>query len=294
MRSAGGGERRKGGELMPHIEDIKDRIGNIGQIEGVIVAMRAMAAAHAQEARRHLQAIREHEETVARSMAEALSLVPGMASTRERVESEQTHLRIVVGAAQGFSGQHNERIVTGALEQNEEPEDRQYLLIGQRCISEFAERGIRPLWSANMVAHAAEVPALASRIVDALFVPLERGEVHSVSIVYADPASTEMALTIRRLMPFDFGRITAPRRPSPPITLIPAPRLLEQLVEEYVFTEVCEALMLGFAAENDARMNAMTRARSNVKEIAQDLQRKFHQVRQEETTTEIIELSGTS
>ncbi|WP_425417264.1 F0F1 ATP synthase subunit gamma [Oricola indica] len=279
---------------MPHIEDIKDRIGNIGQIEGVIVAMRAMAAAHAQEARRHLQAIREHEETVARSMAEALSLVPEMASTKERGESEQTHLRIVVGAAQGFSGQHNERIVTGALEQNDEPEDRQYLLIGQRCISEFAERGIRPVWSANMVAHAAEVPALASRIVDALFVPLERGEVHSVSIVYADPASTEMALTIRRLMPFDFGRITAPRRPSPPITLIPAPRLLEQLVEEYVFTEVCEALMLGFAAENDARMNAMTRARSNVKEIAQDLQRKFHQVRQEETTTEIIELSGTS
>ncbi len=279
---------------MPHIEDIKDRIGNIGQIEGVIVAMRAMAAAHAQEARRHLQAIREHEETVARSMAEALSLVPGMASTQERGESEQSHLRIVVGAAQGFSGQHNERIVTGALEQKDEPEDRQYLLIGQRCISEFAERGIRPLWSANMVAHAAEVPALASRIVDALFVPLERGEVHSVSIVYADPASTEMALTIRRLMPFDFGRITAPPRPSPPITLIPAPRLLEQLVEEYVFTEVCEALMLGFAAENDARMNAMTRARSNVKEIAQDLQRKFHQVRQEETTTEIIELSGTS
>jgi len=294
MRSAGGGERRQGGVLMPHIEDIKDRIGNIGQIEGVVVAMRAMAAAHAQEARRHLQAIREHEETVARSMAEALSLVPEMASTKERGESEQTHLRIVVGAAQGFSGQHNERIVTGALEQNDEPEDRQYLLIGQRCISEFAERGIRPLWSANMVAHAAEVPALASRIVDALFVPLERGEVHSVSIVYADPASTEMALTIRRLMPFDFGRITAPRRPSPPITLIPAPRLLEQLVEEYVFTEVCEALMLGFAAENDARMNAMTRARSNVKEIAQDLQRKFHQVRQEETTTEIIELSGTS
>ena len=279
---------------MPHLEDIKDRIGNIGQIEGVIVAMRAMAAAHAQEARRHLQAIREHEETVARSMAEALSLVPGMTSPQESDESERAHLRIVVGAAQGFSGQHNERIVTGALEQKDGLEERQYLLIGQRCISEFAERGIRPLWSANMVAHAAEVPALASRIVDALFVPLERGEIQTVSIVYADPASPEMALTIRRLMPFDFGRIVASRRPSPPITLIPASRLLEQLVEEYVFTEVCEALMLGFAAENDARMNAMTRARSNVKDIAQDLQRKFHQVRQEETTTEIIELSGTS
>ena len=52
--------------------------------------------------------------------------------------------------------------------------------------------------------------------------------------------------------------------------------------------------MLGFAAENDARMNAMTRARTNVKEIAQELQRKFHQARQEATTIEIIELSAES
>ena len=57
---------------MPHLEDIKNRIANIDHIEGVIVAMRAMAAAHAQEARKHLQAIREHEKTVARSLAEAI------------------------------------------------------------------------------------------------------------------------------------------------------------------------------------------------------------------------------
>ena len=83
--------------------------------------------------------------------------------------------------------------------------------------------------------------------------------------------------------------------PSPanaPVTTMDPHLLIARLVEEYVFTEICEALMLGFAAENDARMNAMTRARSNVKRIAQDLQRRFHQARQEATTTEIIELSA--
>ena len=95
-------------------------------------------------------------------------------------------------------------------------------------------------------------------------------------------------------MPLDFSRIARPPSPVAPLIMIPAVELIAQLVEEYVFTEICEALMLGFAAENDARMNAMTRARTNVKDIAQELQRKFHQARQEATTTEIIELSGAS
>ena len=279
---------------MPHLEDIKNRIANIDQIEGVIVAMRAMAAAHAQEARKHLQAIREHEETVARSMAEAMSLVPSSVLVPESGTASVTHLRIVVGAAQGFSGLHNERIVTGALALEGEAKPRQYLLIGQRCISEFAARGQDSVWSANMAAHAADVPGLASRIVDALFDSLESGAVQHVSIVYADPATPENDLTVRQLMPFDFSRIARSRSPVAPLIMIPAVELIAQLVEEYVFTEICEALMLGFAAENDARMNAMTRARANVKEIAQELQRKFHQARQESTTTEIIELSAES
>ncbi len=278
--------------MMPHLEDIRNRIENIGQIEGVVVAMRAMAAAHPQEARKHLAAIRRHEETVAVAMAEALALVPdqGAAPAASR-RGETVHLQIVVGAAQGFSGLYNESIVAEVLGELGASEKRQYLLIGQRCISEFAARDVAPVWSANMMAHAAEAPALASRIVDALFMRFEAGEVQRVSIVHADPAAADHQLTTRQLMPFDFTRFHGTRgRPEPMVTLPPA-RLIAGLVEEYVFTEICEALMLGFAAENDARMNAMTRARSNVEEIGQELHRTFNQARQEETTTEIIELS---
>ncbi|MFZ2099606.1 MAG: FoF1 ATP synthase subunit gamma [Oricola sp.] len=276
---------------MPHLDEIKDRIANIGQIEGVIVAMRAMAAAHAQEARKHLRAIREHEATVARSMAEALSIAPAGEPERS-APATLTHLQIVVGAAQGFSGLYNERIVSGALESDGRDERRRFMLIGQRCVSEFLERGHSADWSSNMVAHAAEVPALASRIVDALFASLDSGEVQRVSVVYVDPDKGGQTLVVRTLMPFDFSRIERIQSLVPPLTMIEPQLLIARLVEEYVFTEICEALMLGFAAENDARMNAMTRARANVKHIAQDLQHKFNQARQEETTTEIIELSA--
>lgn len=269
-------------------EDIKARMGNIEQVEAVVVAMRALAAAHTQEAKRHLTAIREQEATVARAMIDALALLAAPPHPPSE-PSGGRHLRIVVGAAQGFGGTYSERIVSGAVA---DAGDATWLLIGQRCISEFENRGVSPVWSANMAAHAAEVPALASRVVDAVFALLGRGGFRRVSIVYGEPAAAGQALTVRQLMPFDFGRFEPENRPVPPLLTLPPGVLVARLVEEYVFTEICEALMLGFAAENDARMTAMSRARNNVRQIREDLRGKLAQARQEQTTTEIIELSG--
>lgn len=275
---------------MRRAEDISGRIENVRQIESVVVAMRALAAAHAQEARRHLTAIRQQEETVANAMADALALLP--APDHGLAPIVGSHLRIVVGAAQGFSGLYNERIVKAALEATSSVgTDGQYLLIGQRCVTEFEGLGVAPVWSANMAAHTDEIPALASRVVDALFDLLGQGGITTVSILYSDPDGRDQNPVHRRLMPFDFTRIAPARRVAPPLVTLPPETLISDLVEEYVFTEICEALMLGFASENDARMTAMSRARTNVGRIRDDLWLEFAQLRQEQTTTEIIELS---
>ena len=72
---------------------------------------------------------------------------------------------------------------------------------------------------------------------------------------------------------------------------MPAGALVQDLVEEYIFTELCEAPMVGFAAEDAARAAAMSRAQTNVKRIATDLPGQFQRSRQEQMTTEVIELS---
>tara|TARA_R110002074_G_scaffold124886_2_gene261559 strand:+ start:5742 stop:6587 length:846 start_codon:yes stop_codon:yes gene_type:complete len=272
-------------------ENIKSQIDNIGKIEGVVVAMRALAAAHTQEARRHLDAIREHQAAVAQAMAHAITCFGATNLQRlQTAQAEGPHLRIIVGAAQGFSGLYNERIIAAAKATTEGPKP-QYILVGQRCISELADHGIVPVWSANMVAHTAEVPALASQVVDAVFEQLATKQVEHVSIIHAEPGTSEQTLTDRRLIPFDFQRSTPEPSGLRVMTTLPPKDLIEKLVEEYVFAEICEALMVGFAAENDARMAAMTRARSNVRDIRQDLFQEFSHARQEQMTTEIIELS---
>jgi F-type H+-transporting ATPase subunit gamma len=158
-----------------------------------------------------------------------------------------------------------------------------------------AERGLAFGWSAPMVAHAEEVPMLASRITDALYSRLEKGQATRVSVVHAAPApSATIEIVERGLLPFDFARFKVTPRAVPPITTLPPEQLLAELAEEYVYAELCEEVMLSFAAENEARMRAMIAARSNVSRKLNELVGSFRRLRQEEITGEIIELSGGS
>ena len=85
-----------------------------------------------------------------------------------------------------------------------------------------------------------------------------------------DAAMTSVSLSMLAgiVHAYDFGRFSTaspatPRRNPPLITLAPQ-RLLSRLAEEYIFAQLCEAIMLSFAAENEARMRAMIAARTNV------------------------------
>ena len=68
--------------------------------------------------------------------------------------------------------------------------------------------------------------------------------------------------------------------------------LLERLAAEYVYAQLCETAMHAFEAENEARMLAMTAAKTNIGAKLVGLAQRERQLRQEEITTEIIELAA--
>lgn len=267
-------------------EDIKARLDNISQIEGIVGALRAIASAHQQEARHHLDAVRAHEATVAGALARALGEGPALPARRGG-----RALLIVAGAAQGFSGDYSDRITEAAL--TGDTADLDLMVVGHRTLQSLTERAAPGtiLWSADMAPHMAEVPALASRTVDAAFALVSRGSHDRIGILFVDAQPQGQHLIRRPLLPFDFGRF-APDPGNPPLITLARHDLLAALAEEYVFAEVCEALMLGFASESAARAAAMARAQTNVRRISEDLTRRFSQARQEQMTTEIIELSS--
>lgn len=143
-----------------------------------------------------------------------------------------------------------------------------------------------------MAAHPDAIPQLAVRICDALYARLAVGNRASrVSVVSAQPGESRLCIAQCRLVPFDLAHFQVPPRAQPPLVNVAPARLLSGLVEFYVFVQLCEALMLSFAAENEARVRAMLAARANVQQRLNDLTQHYRALRQEEITSEIVELS---
>jgi F-type H+-transporting ATPase subunit gamma len=155
------------------------------------------------------------------------------------------------------------------------------------------QRALTVDWSAAMIAHPDQAAKLANRIVEALYKRLDTERVVRVTLLHAMPdTSAALQIVERQLVPFDFTRFPLPTGAREPLITLAPQALLARLVEEYVFAELCEAVTLSFAAENEARMRAMIAARTNIAKTMNGLLAQSRQLRQEEITNEIVELAG--
>jgi F-type H+-transporting ATPase subunit gamma len=82
------------------------------------------------------------------------------------------------------------------------------------------------------------------------------------------------------------------RECGPPSKTLPPQILLERLAAEYVFAQLCQAAMHTFEAEIEARMLAMASAKTNIGSKLSRLSQRERHLRQEEITSEIIELAA--
>lgn len=268
---------------MSRPEEIHDRLTNVHQIGAIISALRAIASARQAEAKARVQAIRAQEEAVAEALSAALAL-----GDAPKTQSVGPGVAIVIGASQGFSGSYAEHMAEAA--RNAADQGDALIVVGARTIGALMDSGQAMVWTADLAARSEDIPELAIHVADALYERLAKTPESPVRIIHTDPDDLEAGPQSRALIPFDTNRFPHSARSAPIINLAPA-ELLSQLIEEYVFTEICEVLMLGYAAENAARAEAMSRAQTAVKEMAGGLQQEFQRARQEQMTTEIVELA---
>lgn len=278
--------------MSERLSDVEARLGTVRELSSVVNAMRSIAAARTREALERLPGIRACAELIGAAIADAMTLdVPAGAPPVPPAPAGRAHVVVAIGAEQGFVGTFNHRIMQAAQAAATGAVD--YFVIGDRGRLVATEIGLPVAWSAEMAAHADAVPEVAGRIVSALYAHLGDGTVSRVTLVHGAPQAAGGAdIVTTSLLPFDFARFAAAPRPFPPRVTLPARLLQERLAEEYVYTQLCEAVVLSFAAENEARMRAMIAARRNIDDTAQALTQTFQRLRQEQITAEIVELSS--
>ncbi len=268
--------------MTERLADISARIDGVRQLGAVVNAMKGIAAARAHVARTQVLAVDSYAVTIATAMSRIL---PRDGATSAAANDGGTGL-LIFCAEQGFAGAFSERVLD-SLGAKIDP--AALFLIGTRGLSVAASRGVKPHWTAALPSHTPGIPKLADQITTAIYDAVGNGRIDSLDVVFTGWMSGRPTVNRERLFPIDLAKLP-PSTAEPPLIQLPKDRLLAELGQDYFNAQVCKAALHAFAAENEARMEAMTSAGSQIARELEVFEATLRRVRQEAITAEIIEL----
>lgn len=274
--------------MAERLSEVITKIQNVRQLGAVVTALRGIAASRAQSGRSLLAGIEAFTEVISLAIGEALNLLSADGATPIRQGITKRCL-ILFCAEQGFAGAFSERVFEAA---GVDLKDATILVIGTRGVAVAAERGVRPDWSAAMTTRIEGIPRFANELAEVLYRFVAQGLVARADIYFSRSVAGEVRVNRHSLLPIDFTRFARPVQRQAPLTALSPQLLLERLAAEYVYAQLCQATMHSFVAENEARMIAMVAAKNNTERTLTTLVQHERRLRQEEITTEVVELAA--
>ena len=265
--------------MTERLADISARIEGIEQLGAVVNAMKGIAAARAHKARREVAAVDSYAANIAAALAQLL----GDDAASVAVPKGQTGL-LVFTAEQGFAGAFSERVLDSL-----DVDPAALFLIGTRGLSMAASRGLRPDWSAALPSHTAGIPKLAQTITKAIYLAVAKGQINRLDVIVTHWQAGRAQIVQNTLFPIDPAALP-PRKGPRPLMQLSQTTLIDALGQDHFHAQVCKAALHAFAAENEARMVAMSSAANQIARELDSFQATLRRVRQEAITAEIIEL----
>lgn len=258
---------------MARLAELEARHASLDELDHVVGAMRALAAVRMRQAQEARRAARAYADAIRRALTAAQALVPPA-----RDCTNAGALTIAFATEHGFTGAFNERVLDRAASLG-----APMLVVGSRGLALAQDRRLNVIGGLAGPSHTSGVLDVASRIADELAKHPEA----VVDAVYGVAATGTPELETSRLLPL-------PQPPAssalPPLHTLEPHRLIGRLTSELVLAELARIGVEAIAAESSARMQAMTSARDNIERKLDELERSEHRARQDQVTTELLEL----
>ncbi len=275
--------------MTERLADITARIDGVHKLGSVVNAMRSIAAARARQAHSQVAAVDSYAATIRDAMGRLLPLLAEQPAAPSRRAPRRS--LVVFVAEQGFAGAFSEKVLDTIGDFHE---GRDIFLVGTRGAMLARERGIAPRRQSAMPAHSSVIPRLADGIAQAVYERAARNEFDVLDVVFSlsEGQGGPVSVQRRRLLPFDLASVPRGSALNPPLIQLPAQELLAHLTGDYLHAQLCHAALHAFAAENQARLDAMASTRNQIDRMLSDLQATRRIVRQEAITAEIVELAA--
>jgi len=280
---------------------VRRRIRSVQSTKKITRAMELIASSRIVKAQARVEASRPYAVQLTKAM-EDVAANSGGGLSHPLLEERENVSRVgvlVITSDRGLAGAYNtnvlkiaEQIVRDVRARGLEPI---LYACGKKGIGYFRFRGvpIQAQWQGF-----SEVPPYdkAEEVGHALIEAFSSGEIDELHCAFTDFRSAfTLRATAKRFLPISANEVLGEGHGTvhPEYLFEPGPtQILDFLLPQYLVTKVYAALLESAASENAARRRAMKAATDNAEDLIKILTRQANRARQDEITTEIMEIVG--
>jgi len=276
------------------IQSLQHRIGDAADLQGVVRAMKALAASSIGQYEKAVASLNDYYRTVELGLSVCLR----QAGPAETVRSGQPIGAVVFGSDQGLVGRFNEVVVDLGVETLKKHPGpvRKLWAVGERVGSLLTDAGTTPVDLFPVPVSIGGITPLVGRILIAIESAREKGEVVNVHVFHNLPKSGAVYAPVhRRLLPLDsvwqsrVAKIAWPGKSRPEV-IGGFAAALKGFIRGYLFMLLFQACAESLNSENASRLAAMQRAEKSIKDILEDLNLRFHRARQASIDEELFDV----
>ena len=280
---------------MASLRDIRQKISGVSTTQQITSAMKMMSTARLGKAIEAINLTHAYITKFEHMVQDLKRELPDYKHPCMVARPVRSSCIVVIGGERGLCGGFNHdinRFAQTFIEEYKSP-DKKLIVIGRKATRYFQQKGFEIF---------ANFPDLTVKTLDSelfiasrkLFELYKNEEVDEIHLVYTSFVSAVAKyLTSIRLLPIDISNLPPkpPARTWQPFDFYPSPEeIFSQLMPRYLRNLLYRAIVESSAAEQSARMAAMTSATDRAEEIIDELKLDLNRSRQALITREIAEV----
>ena len=281
-----------------NLESLRHKIASASDLGGVVRSMKALAASSIGQYEKAVQSLDDYYHTVELGL---IACVRESSPTRFIADGGRADRQIgavIFGSDQGLVGGFNEVLAEFASHTltTLPGKTNKIWAIGERIQSLMSDGDCHQVDMLSVPTSVNAITPLVGQILIQVEVTREQGDVEEVYLFHNHPRSGAIYEPVfKRLIPLNKVWIRAfTDRPWPtknvPQIIDSTASTLQAFMREYLFVLLFQACAESLASENASRLAAMQRAEKNIEEILEELNGKFHRVRQESIDEELFDV----
>jgi F-type H+-transporting ATPase subunit gamma len=264
------------GETMTSQRDLRARLQKLHDLREILASMKNLAYMETRKLLPRLASQQEAVRLVESAASDFLAHFLAVAETPAPAEE----MLIVIGSERGFCGGFNERLVDVLGAAN----PTRLIAVGRKLAAKFeGDPRLRGATEGAIVAEDAEA------IIDVLVRTLgAKGAVGLTLLFHGEDHDEDSQLQrLSLLPPFRQLALPTPPQPVPPQLNLPPRDFFLERVDHYLFAVLHQVLFASLLAENQQRVRHLEGAVQRLDEQLASLERRRHQLRQQEIVAEI-------